>query len=202
MQKIGQNSFLLKNFLLNKEEEVLSAIRNILRQSYWNDIYTKRGYKMSIQITNSGDYGWFSNEKGYHYCTVHPVTKNPWPPIPDILKELAVSAAKESGFLNFNPNCCLLNRYAIGTKLSLHQDVDEKDFTHPIVSFSIGIPATFLWGGFERNDKTTKIPLEHGDVVVFGGEDRLRFHGVEPIQQNVHEKVGEVRINLTFRKAD
>lgn len=102
----------------------------------------------------------------------------------------------------FIPDACLINRYATGTKLSLHQDKDEQDLDAPIVSVSLGIPAVFQFGGFERNGKKENVPLFHGDVVVWGGVDRLRYHGVLPIKNNTHSIVGEQRINLTFRKVD
>mgnify|MGYP006214111229 CR=1 FL=1 len=88
-----------------------------------------------------------------------------------------------------------------GTRLSLHQDRNERDFGAPIVSVSLGMPATFLFGGFARSDKTVRVPLAHGDVVVWGGEDRLRYHGILPLADNPHPLLGAQRINLTFRKA-
>ncbi len=78
---------------------------------------------------------------------------------------------------------------------------DERDFNQPIVSVSLGMPAVFQIGGFARGDKVMKLPLYHGDVLVWGGESRLRFHGVMPIKAASHPAFGEYRINLTFRKA-
>lgn len=201
MIKLGSDSCHIPGFFLANDVEVLKAIKAVLKASYWNDIHTRRGHKMSIRITNCGDYGWFSDHNGYYYSPTHPITGQPWPAIPDILKQLAIEAAEQAGYINFNPDACLLNRYAVGTKLSLHQDVDEKDYSQPIVSFSVGIPAEFLWGGFNRDDAVQRIMLNHGDVVVFGGADRLRFHGVDKVPYNTHPSVGDVRINLTFRKA-
>lgn len=199
--KIGNHSILEKGFLLPYDKEIFMAVKTVLKASYWNDIHTKSGKKMSIRITNCGDLGWFSDSKGYYYSEVNPVTNVIWPPMPDILKELAIQAAELAGYQDFIPDCCLFNRYAVGTKLSLHQDVDEKDMTQPIVSFSLGIPAEFLWGGFKRDDAVQKFALEHGDIIVFGGEDRLRFHGISPIKPYSHAILGDTRINLTFRKA-
>lgn len=201
MIKLGSDSCHIPGFFLPHDNEVIKAVKSVLKASYWNDIHTRRGHKMSIQITNCGDYGWFSDNKGYYYTATHPLTGQPWPAMPDILKELAIKAADHAGYKNFDPDTCLLNRYAIGTKLSLHQDVDEKDYSHPIVSFSMGVPAEFLWGGFNREDAVQRILLNHGDVVVFGGADRLRFHGVDKVPQNTYPGMGDVRINLTFRKA-
>jgi DNA oxidative demethylase len=121
--------------------------------------------------------------------------------MPAAFLRLAQSAAEEAGFPNFCPDACLINRYETGAKLSLHQDKDERDFTAPIVSVSLGIPATFLFGGLQRSDKTQRVPLIHGDVVVWGGADRLRYHGVLPLKPAHHPAFGACRVNLTFRKA-
>jgi alkylated DNA repair protein (DNA oxidative demethylase) len=69
------------------------------------------------------------------------------------------------------------------------------------VSVSLGMPAVFLFGGLARADKAARVPLAHGDVVVWGGEDRLRYHGVLPLKDQPHPLLGAMRINLTFRKA-
>ncbi len=200
---ISSNSKILKGFLLDKEDEILKSIKTILRANYWRDIYTPSGKKMSIKITNCGDFGWYTDNKGYRYTKVDPKTNKPWVNMPEILKELAIEAAEITGYMNFDPNCCLLNRYEVGSKLSLHQDTDEKDFTQPIVSFSFGLPANFLFGGSNRKDNIDKYLLENGDVLVFGGQDRMRFHGVEEVKNvPILSKVGDIRINLTFRKAD
>jgi alkylated DNA repair protein (DNA oxidative demethylase) len=121
--------------------------------------------------------------------------------MPGAFRKLAVSAANAAGFPNFVPDACLINRYEPGTKLSLHQDKDEHDFSQPIVSVSLGLPATFLFGGLQRGDKTVRIPLVHGDVVVWGGPARLRYHGIAPLSEGQHPRLGRVRYNLTFRKA-
>jgi alkylated DNA repair protein (DNA oxidative demethylase) len=121
--------------------------------------------------------------------------------MPESFRELATSAARQAGFESFVPDACLVNRYEPGTKLSLHQDKDERDFTQPIVSVSLGIPAVFLFGGLKRADKTIRVNLTHGDVVVWGGPARLRYHGIAPLKEGHHHSFGRYRINLTFRKA-
>ena len=121
--------------------------------------------------------------------------------MPEVFAKLAANAATEAGFPGFAPDACLLNRYEPGARLSLHQDKDEKDFDAPIVSVSLGLPAVFLWGGRERNDRTKRMPLQHGDVVVWGGPARLTYHGVAPLADGEHPLLGRRRINLTFRKA-
>lgn len=201
--QISSNSQILKGFLLAKEVEILKAIKDVLRANYWREIYTPGGKQMSIKITNCGEFGWYTDKKGYRYTKNDPNTNKPWVEMPAILEELAIEAAKLTGYSNFKPNCCLMNRYEIGSKLSLHQDTDEKDYTQPIVSFSFGVPANFLFGGLNRKDKVDKYLLENGDVLVFGGQDRMRFHGVEEIKSIPNTgKIGDIRINLTFRKAD
>ena len=120
--------------------------------------------------------------------------------MPDAFLRLAADAAHNAGFDGYVPDACLINRYAPGTRLSLHQDRDEDDRVAPIVSVSLGLPETFLFGGFVRGDKTVRVPLQHGDVVVWGGRDRMRFHAVLPVKPGRHGVLGGQRINLTFRK--
>jgi alkylated DNA repair protein (DNA oxidative demethylase) len=155
---------------------------------------------MQVAMTNCGTFGWCSDRRGYRYDRNDPHTGVPWPALPPVFLALAANAAREAGFDGYLPDACLINRYAPGNRLSLHQDRDEDDRVAPIVSVSLGLPATFLFGGFARSDRTVRVPLQHGDVVVWGGVDRMRFHGVSPVKPGRHEVVGEQRINLTFRK--
>jgi alkylated DNA repair protein (DNA oxidative demethylase) len=156
---------------------------------------------MSVAMTNSGSLGWVSDQTGYRYDVVDPATSRPWPEMPPVFRELAGQAAAQAGFAGFRPEACLVNRYEPGTRLSLHQDRDEKNYDAPIVSVSLGLPATFLWGGLKRADRPTRHRLVHGDVVVWGGPSRLTFHGVAPLADGEHALLGRKRINLTFRKA-
>jgi alkylated DNA repair protein (DNA oxidative demethylase) len=121
--------------------------------------------------------------------------------MPDCFSRLATDAAASAGFSGFHPDACLINRYEVGSRLSLHQDKDEKDFTAPIVSVSLGMPAVFQLGGFKRADRPLRLPVEHGDVLVWGGSARLLFHGIMPLKQGLHAVLGAYRVNLTFRKA-
>ena len=145
--------------------------------------------------------GWVTYERGYRYTSVDPETRKPWPVMPEVFASLAIRAAAEAGFPGFEPDACLINHYAPGARMSLHQDKDEQDFGAPIVSVSLGMSATFLFGGQERSDRAARVPLHHGDVVVWGGADRLRYHGIMPLKDVPHPMMGSERINLTFRKA-
>lgn len=156
---------------------------------------------MSVAMTNCGPLGWVSDKSGYRYVPNDPVSGLVWPAMPASFLKLAISAAAEAGFKTFVPDACLINRYDPGTKLSLHQDKDEHDYEQPIVSVSLGLPAVFLFGGLKRADKTIRVKLTHGDVVVWGGPARLRYHGVMPLADGDHPLLGNHRINLTFRKA-
>jgi alkylated DNA repair protein (DNA oxidative demethylase) len=158
------------------------------------------GHTMSVAMTNSGDLGWITDRTGYRYTTIDPTTGKPWPPMPAPLLQLAQRAAAAAGFSGFTPNACLINRYAPGTRLSLHQDKNEQDYTHPIVSVSLGLPATFLLGTLRRTDTPRRIRIEHGDVLVWGGPARLIYHGVAPIAAGAHPLTSSYRINLTFRR--
>jgi alkylated DNA repair protein (DNA oxidative demethylase) len=162
---------------------------------------TPGGYTMTVAMTNCGRAGWVTDRRGYRYDVADPETGRPWPAMPRIFTTLAEGAASEAGFARFAPDSCLINRYEPGTQLSLHQDKNERDFAAPIVSVSLGLPATFLWGGAKRADRPQRVKLENGDVVVWGGKTRLNFHGVAKLAEGQHPLTGRTRINLTFRKA-
>lgn len=152
-------------------------------------------------MTNCGAYGWVSDRRGYRYQAEDPDSGQAWPATPLLLQELAIAAAAEAGYQNFAPDACLINLYAPGVGMSLHQDRDERDFSQPIVSFSLGLPAVFLWGGFVRSEKPRRENLRHGDALVWGGPDRLRFHGVDRLKPGADPLCGGCRYNLTFRRA-
>jgi alkylated DNA repair protein (DNA oxidative demethylase) len=156
---------------------------------------------MSVAMTNCGALGWVTDRKGYRYEAFDPETGRPWPEMPQAFFEVAAEAAAKAGFDEFAPDACLVNRYEPGARLSLHQDGNERDFNAPIVSVSLGLPAVFLWGGLDRADRPRRVPLSHGDVVVWGGPARLRYHGVLPLEEGSRPLLGPCRINLTFRKA-
>ena len=199
--QIAPGAALLEGFALADETEILSAIEGIVNISPFRKMLTPRGFEMSVAMTNCGDVGWVSDRSGYRYERDDPQTHKPWPDMSDRFLLLAQDAASKAGYDNFVPDVCLINRYEVGTKLGLHQDKDESDLDAPIVSVSLGLPATFLFGGLNRQDKTQKISLHHGDVLVFGGESRLAYHGIAPIKDGNHSLLGNKRINLTFRKA-
>src|SRR5690606_19341861 len=145
--------------------------------------------------------GWVSDRRGYRYSAIDPASGRPWPAMPASFLRLAERAAERAGFAGMSPDSCLVNRYAPGARLTLHQDKNEPDLDAPIVSASLGLPAVFLFGGVTRQEKPMKVPLRHGDVVVWGGPSRLRYHGVMPIAAGEHARLGAYRINLTFRRA-
>ena len=198
---LGEAAFVLRGFAVADAPTLLSAVDAIAQQAAFRHMVTPGGFEMSVALTNCGTLGWTSDRHGYLYAMHDPLTGNPWPPLPDVFLRLADHAATEAGFPGFTPDACLINRYVPGARLSLHQDKDEQDYGAPIVSVSLGMPAMFLWGGHKRADKTQRIPIFHGDVVVWGGPDRLRYHGVAPLKDHPHPLLGSRRINLTFRKA-
>jgi len=200
-QEILKDVVLLRRFVTPVENEVLPALANVIQLAPLRHMVTPGGFAMSVATTSCGDLGWVSDKKGYRYAVSDPLTGKPWPAIPASFKQLAQQAANLAGFANFEPDACLINRYQVGARMGLHQDKDERDFNQPIVSVSLGMPAVFQIGGFARGDKVMKLPLYHGDVLVWGGESRLRFHGVLPVKAGNHLALGESRINLTFRKA-
>lgn len=200
-ERLGPEATILRAFALPSVPELLSAIAEIQAQSPFRHMVTPGGHTMSVALTNCGTLGWTTSPKGYRYATNDPQTGRPWPAMPEVFRTLAKDAAAAAGYDAFEPDGCLINRYLPGSRMSLHQDRNERDFNAPIVSVSLGMTATFLFGGFERSDRPTRVALYHGDVAVWGGEDRLRFHGIMPLKDNPHPELGRERINFTFRKA-
>ncbi len=203
-EPIGPAAFVLPGFALPRADALLDAIDGVAARAPFRHLVTPGGFTMSVALTNCGALGWTSDRRGYRYSAVDPDSGAPWPAMPEAFAQLARDAAALAGFDGFAPDACLVNRYQPGSRLSLHQDRDERDHGAPIVSVSLGMPAVFQFGGFARSDKTVRIPLAHGDVVVWGGVDRLRFHGVLPLKDAPHPleaQLGAQRINLTFRRA-
>jgi alkylated DNA repair protein (DNA oxidative demethylase) len=200
-EALAEGAVLLRGFARSREDELIRALREIVAQAPFRHMLTPGGHQMSVAMTNCGDAGWVSDRSGYRYDSVDPQSGKPWPPMPPSFLALAKQAALEAGFDNFASDACLINRYQPGARMSLHQDRDEGDFGAPIVSVSLGLPATFLFGGLKRSDKTQRYRLEHGDIAVWGGPARLAFHGVAPLADGEHAVLGRQRINLTFRKA-
>jgi DNA oxidative demethylase len=200
-ESIAAGAVLLRCFARSYEADLVAALRDIEAQAPFRRMVTPGGHQMSVAMTNCGSFGWVTDRTGYRYDPNDPDTGTPWPPMPASFRVLAGQAAAEAGFDGFAPEACLINRYVPGARMSLHQDRDELDLGAPIVSVSLGLPATFLFGGLKRSDKTRRFRLEHGDVVVWGGPARLIFHGVAPLADGEHVLMGRQRINLTFRKA-
>jgi DNA oxidative demethylase len=198
---LGPGAVLLRGFALPQEAELLSVLQGVASEAPFRHMITPGGFRMSVAMTNCGSLGWVTNRAGYRYDPTDPESGMPWPAMPKSFLSLAADAATRAGFDGYIPDVCLINRYEPGAKLSLHQDKDEKHFDQPIVSVSLGIPAVFLFGGLRRTDKTQRIELRHGDVVVWGGATRLHYHGVLPLKESDHPVLGRQRINLTFRKA-
>jgi DNA oxidative demethylase len=200
-EELATEAFLLRGFALQEETALLNALEDVVARAPFRHMVTPGGHRMSVAMTNCGALGWVTDRTGYRYDGIDPESGRPWPSMPASFLKLARSAAAVAGFAQFLPDACLINRYEPGAKLSLHQDRNERDFDAPIVSVSLGIPATFLFGGMERTDKTRRVRVVHGDVVVWGGEARLRYHGVMPLKDGHHPLTGKFRVNLTFRKA-
>lgn len=180
--------------------ELCEAIGERDRAAPFRHLQTRSG-PMSVAMTSCGRWGWYSDARGYRYVDADPTTGRPWPSMPALFAELAVRAASACGFAGFEPDSCLVNRYAAGARMGTHRDLDERDLAQPIVSVSIGLPATFLWYGEKRSGTPVRVPLEDGDVMVWGGEARGGYHGVRPVAPGEHALTGPYRYNLTFRRA-
>jgi alkylated DNA repair protein (DNA oxidative demethylase) len=200
-ESLGERAVVLRGFARPEASVLIAAVAEITTVAPFRNMITPGGFRMSVAMTNCGRAGWITDRKGYRYELVDPLTGRAWPPMPPSFRRLASVAAGAAGFAGFEPDACLINRYEAGTRLSLHRDENERDLTKPIVSVSLGLPAIFLFGGQSRGDRPRRIGLESGDVVVWGGPDRLVYHGVAPLAEGDDPLTGQCRINLTFRKA-
>jgi alkylated DNA repair protein (DNA oxidative demethylase) len=201
VERVSDGAVILRGFAGNRVAALVAAVADITAVAPFRNMMTPGGYRMSVAMTNCGRAGWVTDRRGYRYDPVDPMTGRQWPEMPGLFRRLAVDAAAAGGFAGFEPDACLINRYEPGTRLSLHRDEDERDMTAPIVSVSLGLPAIFLFGGNRRGDRPRRILLESGDIVVWGGPDRLVYHGVAPLPDGNDPLTGNRRINLTFRKA-
>lgn len=200
-QSLAPGAVLLRRFAAPAAPALLAAVDDVIARAPFRHMVTPGGFRMSIAMTNCGALGWVTDRTGYRYDAVDPASGRRWPRMPAPFLRLACDAAAAAGFDGFVPDACLVNRYAPGARLTLHQDKNERDFGAPIVSVSLGVPAVFLFGGAKRADRVARVGLAHGDVVVWGGPARLRYHGVLPLAPGRHPLLGRERINLTFRKA-
>ena len=200
-ESFAEGAWLLRGFAVPVVDELLAAIDEVAASSAFRHMHTPGGHRMSVAMTNCGALGWITDERGYRYAPIDPVTGAPWPPMPTAFASLAARAAAAAGHPGFVPDACLVNRYEPGARMTLHQDRNERDVAAPIVSVSLGLPATFQFGGLQRTSRVQRLPLVHGDVAVWGGPSRLCFHGVLPLRDGLHARLGRSRINLTFRVA-
>ncbi|RXA97207.1 DNA oxidative demethylase AlkB [Yersinia sp. 2105 StPb PI] len=198
-EELSPGAMVLHHYVQDQVLSLLSDVAEITHVAPFRHLVTPGGYRMSVAMSNCGSVGWVSDKQGYRYSSIDPLTQKRWPAMPDRFLTLAILAAREAGFTDFQPDACLINRYDVGAKLSLHQDKDELDLRQPIVSVSLGLPAIFQFGGLSREAKCQRVLLSEGDVVVWGGPSRLNYHGGLPIKAGFSPSTGAYRVNLTFR---
>ncbi|WP_038903462.1 DNA oxidative demethylase AlkB [Dickeya zeae] len=200
-ETLAPGAVVLRGFAWPQADALLAALKTVTQRAPFRHLVTPGGYTMSVAMSNCGPLGWVSDEQGYRYSAQDPLSGQPWPAMPACFLQLSQAAALEAGYHDFAPDACLINRYAVGAKLSLHQDKDELDLRQPIVSVSLGLSAVFLFGGMKRSDPCQRLTLMHGDVVVWGGPSRLCYHAILPLKRGPLPMgmSDEVRLNLTFR---
>lgn len=200
---LPSGTILLKSALARAvQAQLVMATRKVAQTAEFSHARTKSGGVYSAEMTNCGDVGWWSDAKGYRYTEIDPRSGVPWPKMPNSFTQALEAALENTDEAGFKPDACLINHYTAGAKMGLHQDKDEADFTRPIVTISLGAAADFLIGGFDRSDKPTTVLLESGDVLIMGGDSRMRFHGIRKIYSGSSPLPGlDGRLSLTFRKA-
>ncbi len=196
---LGPGITLLQGFADSRK--LMPLVERVAARSPFRHLVTPGGQTMSVAMTNCGPLGWVSDRSGYRYDSRDPLTGQDWPPMPTEFLDLALAAAALGGFEAFRPDACLVNRYTPGSRLTAHRDADEQNFAQPIVSVSLGLPASFAFYGLTRGGKGRSVALADGDVLVWGGESRLVYHAVRPIKPGHHPVTGGHRYNLTFRHA-
>lgn len=177
------------------QENLVADIRAIVASAPLFTPTTASGRKMRVRMTSAGRFGWISDRSGYRYAQTHP-NGQPWPAIPETVVDIwrAVSGSDAA------PECCLVNFYDESAKMGMHQDRDEADFSHPVVSISLGDDALFRVGNLQHGGTTQSVWLSSGDVVVMGGDARLRFHGIDRVKHGSSSLLKNAgRINLTLR---
>lgn len=199
MEKIADGIFLFQNYV----DEILffDQVNKVKEEIPFRNMITPGGKKINVAGTSMGQCGWYSDRRGYRYEMSDPISRKPWPEIPDQISNIITAVAAKAGFNNFIADSCFINYYSPGVCLTAHIDQDERDFTQPIVSVSLGVPAIFQIFGKTRGGKALNIPLHSGDLLVFGGPARRFYHGVKKLDNDQHPLTGDKRINLTFRKA-
>jgi len=200
-ERLGEGALWMPGFAVDHAAALIDAVQAVIAQSPWRQMLVPGGHRMSVAMSNAGALGWISDAQGYRYSPIDPLSAEPWPALPGMLAALGREAARAAGYADFDADACLINRYRPGSRLSLHQDRNERDRRQPVVSISLGLPATFLFGGERRQDPVRRLRLAHGDVVVWGGSSRMRYHGVAPLKAGQHPRLGEERWNLTLRRA-
>ena len=200
-ERLGPGTVVLRQLAAPAESTLRAALDAVVTRAPFRHMVTPGGHRMSVAMTNCGSLGWVTDRTGYRYDATDPESGHGWPALPDAFLRLGMDAAARAGYEGFVPDACLVNRYEPGARMSLHQDRNERDFGQPIVSVSLGLPAVFLFGGARRADRPLRVPLAHGDVMVWGALDRLRYHGILPLRDGDHPFAGRYRINLTLRRA-
>jgi DNA oxidative demethylase len=197
--QLGDGIHLLRGFA--DTSTLFPVMEAVAARAPFRHLVTPGGQTMSVAMTNCGPVGWVSDRSGYRYSARDPLTGLDWPPMPPEFLRLALAAASAGGFREFQPDACLINRYAPGARLTAHRDADEQNFSQPIVSVSMGLPASFAFYGLTRGGKGRSVALSDGDVLVWGGPSRLVYHAVRPVKPGHHPLTGGYRFNLTFRHA-
>jgi alkylated DNA repair protein (DNA oxidative demethylase) len=197
--RLGDGISLLRG--LADTSRLFPLVQRIAAVAPFRHLVTPGGQTMSVAMTNCGNVGWVSDRSGYRYSSRDPLTDLDWPRMPEEFMRLALAAATAGGFPAFMPDACLINRYSPGARLTAHRDADEQNFAQPIVSVSMGLPASFAFYGLARGGRGQTVALADGDVLVWGGASRLVYHAVRPVKPGHHSITGNHRFNLTFRHA-
>jgi len=180
-----------------QNELLADVLARIESAPFYRPTMPRTGTPFTVEMTNFGPLGWVSDRAGYRYQEHHPVTHEPWPRMPSLLLALWEETTRYPA----PPEACLVNLYRGAARMGPHQDMDEDAPDAPVLSVSLGDSAYFRFGGVTRRGPTTRVKLDSGAVVTFGGPARFIFHGIDRVQAGSSSLVpGGGRINLTLRR--
>ena len=183
--------------------ELYETVKQLLIQApLFRPRMPKSGVPFQYEMSNCGDYGWVADKNGYYYTMVNQFMDNqPWPEMPQLIKDIAIEAAHQNNF-ELQPQTCLINVYRTNQQLGLHQDNTEQNLTAPVISISLGCDGVFAVGGMRYTDPTRDVILHNGDVILLGGASRLQYHAMKGIVLGTSPipELNNQRINLTIRQ--
>lgn len=203
-------SFLLQKAFLTRAEqqEIIKILRGIKPGFYTPRLHSGKAMNIGMNC-----FGWHWDATNYKYEKIRTdVDGQRCASIPEALQGMARRALLDTGYwpeADIRPfDILIANHYPERTgRLGLHADSSESRRTlasgYPVLSLSVGTSAIFQMGTADRSARPQDMLLESGDLLIFGRDLRLAYHGIKsmlpgtcPRELDLHPSC---RLNLTFR---